>query len=69
MDKIGNRVDLDALEAMIDATSVSAVLEALAEVCSLKATHIAEAWGDYETATNWECAATSIDRVAAKISI
>lgn len=43
----------DALEALLDRTSVSAVLAALADLCGEKAQHIAENWQDRPLYESW----------------
>jgi hypothetical protein len=43
----------ETLEAMIDASSVGAVLGALADICWLKAQHIAESWQDRPLYESW----------------
>lgn len=56
------------LEAMIDATSLSIVLEAIAEVCSAKADHIRENWADTALAMDWDKAATLTELYADALS-
>ena len=65
--------ELNQLEMLVDATSVNAVLQALSEVCGLKAEHIESNWQDTVLAHHWRvaegaigCAATS--REVLKIS-
>lgn len=53
-----------ALEAMIDAYGLQAVLAAVSEICHDKATHIAENWQDTSTAKRWTRAAHWIDQAA-----
>jgi len=48
-----NQSELDALEALIDAAGIEAVLQGLSEVCGLKAEHIAQAWQDTPLAKRW----------------
>ena len=54
----------DALETLIDATSVTSVLEAIATVCALKADHIRASWQDNQTARVWDRTSQQIDRLA-----
>jgi hypothetical protein len=39
-----NQGELEALEALVDAAGIEAVMQGLSEICGLKADHIAEAW-------------------------
>jgi hypothetical protein len=52
----GNR-DLNqtvaALEALIDAAGIEAVIQGLSEICGLKADHIAHNWQDTILAKRW----------------
>jgi hypothetical protein len=41
------------LERLVDVTSVHDVLQALADICRLKAGHIESAWQDASLATIW----------------
>jgi hypothetical protein len=52
--------DLDHLEALVDAYGLPSVLDSLAEVCSLKASHLAENWQDTATAKLWDRACRKI---------
>ena len=49
-----HNAQIDALEAMIDSSSLGAVLELIAEVCSAKADHILTNWQDEATADQWD---------------
>ena len=42
-----------ALEALVDCTSVRAVLECLAECCEAKSSHLATNWQDEDAAKLW----------------
>lgn len=44
----------DALEKLVDATSINRVLESLVCVCRGKAIHLAVNWQDASTAKEWE---------------
>ena len=59
----------DKLEAMVDANSLSAVLEALATVCDEKANHIRENWQDGITARPWENAGARLAKLASQFGI
>jgi hypothetical protein len=41
-----NQSELDALEALIDAAGIEAVVQGLSEICGAKAEHIASNWQD-----------------------
>ena len=49
--------ELQQLERLVDVTNVQSVLQALSEICELKAEHIASAWSDRATAHLWLTAA------------
>lgn len=58
----------DALESLIDSTSVVAVMQALSEICGEKAEHIRTNWQDAKLAREWDhtcgvigCASTTIN--------
>ncbi len=51
------------LETIIDSASLSAVLEALRDICYAKSQHVEENWQDKALARQWECAARRLDRV------
>ena len=50
----------DAIERMIDVSSLEAILRALVEICDEKAEHIRANWQDVETARTWERCANKI---------
>lgn len=54
----------NALEALVDASNLWAVTEALASVARLKARHIDETWQDRTTARVWEAASVRIQMAA-----
>lgn len=58
---------VEAVEALVDRTSVIEVLEALAEMADGKADHVAQNWGDRAQANAWTKASTILDRAAASI--
>ena len=41
-----NQSELHTLEALVDATSIEAVMQGLSEICGAKAEHIAHNWQD-----------------------
>jgi hypothetical protein len=56
-----------ALEALIDATDLTAVIDALAQVAGAKAEHIASNWQDVTTAKAWDRAALELAKAVGKI--
>ena len=52
-----------ALEALIDRYGLSAGLSAIAEICDLKAEHIAVNWQDCHLAKSWADAAHKVEAV------
>lgn len=44
---------LDAIEDLIDKHDLPRVLEAIAEICSAKADHVASNWQDYALEKQW----------------
>jgi hypothetical protein len=52
----------DTLESIIDQNSLSSLLQALAEVCEEKATHVQENWQDAVLSREWADAARKIER-------
>jgi hypothetical protein len=57
----------DALESIIDQNSLSSLLQALAEVCEEKATHVLDNWQDKALAAEWTGAARKIERALAGV--
>jgi hypothetical protein len=55
------------LEALIDGSSLTDVITALAVVCREKAEHLRENWQDRSTAKTWEQDATLLDKTVLKI--
>jgi hypothetical protein len=55
------------LEELVDASSLSAVIEALALMCREKADHLRSNWQDKNAARTWERDARKLDMLAAKI--
>jgi hypothetical protein len=48
-----NQFELAALEALIDAAGIEAVIQGLSEICGAKAEHIAHNWQDTIFAKRW----------------
>jgi hypothetical protein len=57
----------NAIEALVDASSLEAVVNALANVAAAKAEHIASNWQDATTAKVWDRAARELDKAVGKI--
>jgi len=53
---------VNRLESEIDATNLLRVIDALAEVCRIKAEHLRTTWNSPAEATIWERAAGRLDR-------
>lgn len=52
----------DALEALIDTTSLRAVVAAIAEIARTKAEHIQTNWQDNITAQAWDMSASRLEQ-------
>jgi hypothetical protein len=48
-----NQSELNTLEALVDATSIEAVIQGLSEICGAKAEHIAHNWQGTILAKRW----------------
>ena len=48
-----DQAELNALEALVDAAGIEAVVQRLSEICGLKAEHIAHNWQDTVLAKQW----------------
>lgn len=59
---------LEQIEQLIDATSVSSVLEAVQEILGLKAMHLRVNWTDPVSARVLERAAKIIDQACARVA-
>lgn len=57
----------DAIEALIDKTTLCAVIDALATVCDEKASHIRETWQDNETARAWDDAGGKLAKLGTRV--
>ena len=60
---LGTRALADKLEALVDETSIDAVLEALEIVCREKAGHLQSNWQDNTSAFAWEQIANALQNV------
>lgn len=49
------------LELLIDSTSLAAVTDALATICSDKADHVLETWQDKQQSLAWALASTRLE--------
>lgn len=54
---------IEDLEYLIDRDGLRPVLAAIAEICYLKAAHIAEHWQDTATAKQWTATGKALDKV------
>lgn len=57
----------DALEAMLDRTSLATVLEGLSEVCDYKEAHVRSHWQDFHRARQWHRASCRLVKVAGEV--
>jgi len=57
----------DAIEALVDKSSVGDVLDALSDVCMDKSYHIRELWQGESLARSWARDAKRIDQCAGKV--
>ncbi|MGE0294710.1 MAG: hypothetical protein AB7P97_20355 [Hyphomonadaceae bacterium] len=58
------RADVDSIEAIMDRTSLFAVLESIVGICFDKSQHISENWQDKSLAREWERAGKVVDKAA-----
>jgi hypothetical protein len=56
--------DIEALEAILDRSTLALLLHALAGICAEKAAGIEETWQDHRLATQWRAAMARIDATA-----
>lgn len=54
--------DGTALEALVDKYSIETVIEALSQICSAKAEHIATNWQDAHLAKRWMVVSATVDK-------
>lgn len=59
----------DALEALIDASTLGSVVAALSEIAAEKADHIRVNWQDAQAARPWERASNALYTASTKIDI
>ena len=57
----------DELEKMVDKFGLDSIIEALREICILKADHLRVNWQDEPSAENWERKAELLDELSLKI--
>lgn len=62
-----NKDDLVTLEDIMDRSSLSAILDALAIICREKADHLRSEWGDPQTAKFWDRDALKVERCVKSI--
>ncbi len=62
--------EMDELERLIDKHGLADVLETMADICHLKARHIAESYGDNDPdQIPWDMAAGVLDRTSRRTAI
>ena len=57
----------EALEAWVNVYSLEAILNALSNVCALKADHLRETWQDETAATSWLKDSRKLDKFSEKL--
>lgn len=57
----------ESLENYVDQFSLEAILNALSEICALKAQHLQEYWQDEELAKPWLRDSRKLDKLAEKL--
>lgn len=60
------RMSISALESIMDATSLSQMLSAIAGICSEKADHILSSYNDKALSAHWAKRASEIQKLANK---
>lgn len=65
--KLLSQAEADVLEGLIDHKSLGSVLETLAAICYLKATHAEEDWQDAALARRWDRAGKKLDKTAGDV--
>ena len=58
-----------ALEALVDAYGVAAVLGKLADICAAKSAHTEESWQDNKLAKCWQYASAAIEGLTGNTAI
>jgi hypothetical protein len=64
-----SQAQLDALENIIDHSSLEAVVDGLATIALQKAAHIEEAWQDRGLAREWRSASNYLEKVSHAVAI
>ncbi len=64
-----SQVERDQLEALVDAASLSDVVEALGRIAAEKAEHIRTTWQDTYTARPWQKASDRLDRIVPHVRV
>ena len=59
---------VEELEPIVDASSVSAILEALSDICHLKADHIKTNWQDLAMARQWTIAGVECNKAQDRVN-
>jgi hypothetical protein len=59
----------ESVEKLIDRTSLSKVLDAVAVTCFAKSQHLAENWQDHESARAWDRAGDVVTTAATRKSV
>lgn len=59
---------IEALETLVDGSSLAQVVDALASVTNLKAVHIVENWQDNSAATPWDKARVTLYKAGERIN-
>lgn len=57
----------DVIEAVIDASSLAAIVDALSAIAGAKAEHVAHNWQDASTAKAWDKASAILQTAATRI--
>ena len=57
----------NVIEGLVDSTSLTDVLDALAAVCAAKAEHLAVNWQDHASSREWERNARVVAQAAQKV--
>ncbi len=60
------KAEFEALEKLIDSTSLRTVLGNIGMICAEKSAHILENWQDERLASIWQAAADHVEKLAEK---
>ena len=63
------KIDRDHLEQAIDSTTLADVLEAIADICAEKSSHIEETWQDGQLSRQWLDAAKVVRATSEKLPV